>query len=37
MDLSMAACVVPAACRLFCRGWQPLIKQMLDPFRWTLP
>ena len=36
MDLSMAAYVVPAACRLSGRGWQPIIKQMLNPFRWGL-
>jgi O-antigen/teichoic acid export membrane protein len=37
MDLFMAVYSVPAACRLSGSCWQPLIKQMLNPFRWTLP
>lgn len=36
MELSMTAYVVPAAGRLSGNGWRPLIKQVLNPFRWTL-
>jgi O-antigen/teichoic acid export membrane protein len=32
MDLTTAAYVVPAACRLSCCGWQVMFKQLLNPF-----
>jgi O-antigen/teichoic acid export membrane protein len=37
MDISVAAYVVPAACRLTCNDWQLLIKQILNPFHLIIP